>query len=65
MIYTQYEYIPRQVECEFMEYIPVNDWILFTNWYYQKVKWTKTVYDKYRKIPKLNSFWYDLQLIKD
>jgi len=54
MIYSSYEYIPRQVECEYIEYVPVNDWILFTTGYYKKVKWTKTVYDKFKKIPKIN-----------
>jgi len=64
MIYSSYEYIPRQVECEYIEYVPVNDWILFTTGYYKKVKWTKTVYDKFKKIPKINWFWYDLIPVK-
>lgn len=60
MITTQYEYIPREIEVEELQYFPTADYWIFTTGYYKKVKVKKTVYDKYKKIPKLDWFWYDL-----
>lgn len=57
---SNYEYIPREIEVEELQYVPTSDYLLFTTWYYQKVKVKKTVYDRYKKIPKLDWFWYNL-----
>ena len=60
MITSNYEYIPREIEVEELHYVPTSDYLFFTTWYYHKVKVKKTVYDKYKKIPKLTWFWYNL-----
>ena len=58
--YSNYEYIPREIEVEESQYVPTSDYLIFTTGYYHKVKAKKTVYDKYKKITNLNWFWYNL-----
>ena len=73
MNYSNYEYIPREIEVEEnilvdRKFIETSRFLIFYSWYYQdtyeKVKVKKTVYDKYKKIPKLDWLWFNLIPVK-
>lgn len=69
MIYSQYEYIPREIEVEEnvlvdRKFIETFRFLFFYSGYYldtyEKVKVKKTIYEKYKKLPKQTWFWFDL-----
>ena len=71
--HSNYEYIPKEIEVEEnvlvdRKFIETFRFLIFYSWYYkdtyEKVKVKKTVYDKFRKIPKINWFWFYLIPVK-